>query len=73
MDDDQLGTLAAMEKRRRSSAGRGADRSRHRRSDFSQGPELYQAQGGKFPDPILKLTWPYINAQHPALGDIAKS
>jgi len=34
--------------------------------------ELYQKEGGKFPDPILNLTWPYVNAQHPALGDLAK-
>jgi formate dehydrogenase major subunit len=34
--------------------------------------ELYQNEGGKFPDPILNLTWPYVNAQHPALGDLAK-
>jgi formate dehydrogenase major subunit len=34
--------------------------------------ELYQKDGGKFPDPILNLTWPYIDAQHPALGDLAK-
>jgi len=34
--------------------------------------DLYQAQGGKFPDPILNLTWGYTNAQHPALGDLAK-
>ena len=34
--------------------------------------DLYQTQGGKFPDPILKLTWGYTNAQHPALGDLAK-
>jgi formate dehydrogenase major subunit len=34
--------------------------------------DLYQAEGGKFPDPILKLTWPYIDTQHPALGDLAK-
>ncbi len=34
--------------------------------------ELYQKEGGKFPDPILNLTWPYIDAQHPALGDLAK-
>ena len=34
--------------------------------------ELYQKDGGKFPDPILNLTWPYVNAQHPALGDLAK-
>src|SRR5271167_4247973 len=34
--------------------------------------ELYQKEGGKFPDPILNLTWPYVNAQHPALADLAK-
>jgi len=34
--------------------------------------ELYQKEGGKFPDPILNLTWPYVDAQHPALGDLAK-
>jgi formate dehydrogenase major subunit len=34
--------------------------------------DLYQTQGGKFPDPILKLTWAYTNAQHPALGELLK-
>jgi formate dehydrogenase major subunit len=34
--------------------------------------ELYQKEGGKFPDPILNLTWPYVDTQHPALGDLAK-
>jgi formate dehydrogenase major subunit len=34
--------------------------------------DLYQSQGGKFPDPILNLTWGYTNPQHPALGDLAK-
>jgi formate dehydrogenase major subunit len=34
--------------------------------------DLYLAQGGKFPDPILNLTWGYTNPQHPALGDLAK-
>jgi len=34
--------------------------------------ELYQTQGGKFPDPILKLTWAYSNAQHPALAEFTK-
>ncbi len=34
--------------------------------------ELYQTEGGKFPDPILKLTWGYTNPLHPALGDLAK-
>jgi len=34
--------------------------------------DLYQAEGGKFPDPILHLTWGYTNPQHPSLGDLAK-
>ena len=34
--------------------------------------DLYQKDGGKFPDPILNLTWPYVDVQHPALGDLAK-
>jgi formate dehydrogenase major subunit len=34
--------------------------------------DLYQTQGGKFPDPILKLTWGYTSPQHPALGEVAK-
>ena len=34
--------------------------------------ELYQKEGGKFPDPILKLTWGYSNPQHPPLAEITK-
>jgi formate dehydrogenase major subunit len=34
--------------------------------------DLYQTQGGKFPDPILKLTWAYTSPQHPALGELLK-
>jgi len=34
--------------------------------------DLYKKEGGKFPDPILNLTWPYTDPQHPALADIAK-
>ena len=34
--------------------------------------ELYQKEGGKFPDPILNLTWSYTNAQHPSLGELLK-
>ncbi|HVT18342.1 MAG TPA: formate dehydrogenase-N subunit alpha [Thermoanaerobaculia bacterium] len=33
---------------------------------------LYQKEGGKFPDPILNLTWPYTDPRHPALADLAK-
>jgi formate dehydrogenase major subunit len=34
--------------------------------------DLYKSQGGKFPDPILNLTWAYTDPQHPALSEVAK-
>ena len=34
--------------------------------------DLYKKDGGKFPDPILSLTWPYTDPQRPALSDVAK-
>lgn len=34
--------------------------------------ELYKNEGGKFPDPILNLTWGYTDPQHPSLGELAK-
>src|SRR5260370_5483068 len=34
--------------------------------------QLYQKQGGKFPEPILNLTWPYTDPQHPLLAAVAK-
>jgi formate dehydrogenase major subunit len=34
--------------------------------------DLYKREGGKFPDPVLNLTWPYTDTQHPALADVAK-
>jgi formate dehydrogenase major subunit len=33
---------------------------------------LYQAEGGKFPDPILKLTWNYTDPQNPSLAEVLK-
>jgi formate dehydrogenase major subunit len=33
---------------------------------------LYRQQGGKFPDAILALTWPYSDAQHPPLAEVAR-
>jgi formate dehydrogenase major subunit len=33
--------------------------------------ELYKKEGGKFPDPILNLTWSYAT-QHPSLSELAK-
>ncbi|HEX8814309.1 MAG TPA: molybdopterin dinucleotide binding domain-containing protein, partial [Terriglobales bacterium] len=32
---------------------------------------LYKKEGGRFPDPILNLTWNYADAEHPALTQIA--
>jgi formate dehydrogenase major subunit len=34
--------------------------------------ELYQKDGGAFPDPILKLRWPYTIPAHPALAEVAR-
>jgi formate dehydrogenase major subunit len=34
--------------------------------------ELYQKEGGKFPDPILNLTWAYTDPLHPSLSEVAK-
>jgi formate dehydrogenase major subunit len=33
---------------------------------------LYQAEGGKFPDPILKLTWNYTDPTNPSLAEVLK-
>jgi formate dehydrogenase major subunit len=34
--------------------------------------ELYQKQGGKFPDPILNLTWSYTDPRNPSIAEVAK-
>ena len=34
--------------------------------------ELYKSEGGKFPDPILNLTWSYSEPEHPSLSEVAK-
>src|SRR6185369_5504243 len=34
--------------------------------------ELYQAEGGKFPDPILNLSWSYTTPLNPSLAEVAK-
>ena len=34
--------------------------------------ELYQQEGGKFPDPILKLTWSYTEPKNPSLAEVLK-
>ena len=33
--------------------------------------DLYKKDGGKFPDPILNLTWAYADAAHPPLSQLA--
>ena len=34
--------------------------------------DLYTKEGGKFPDPILKLTWGYTDPSNPSLGEVLK-
>ena len=34
--------------------------------------ELYQKDGGPFPDPILNARWPYTQPNHPSLGEVAR-
>src|SRR5215469_4778593 len=34
--------------------------------------ELYQKEGGKFPDSILNVSWPYTNPNNPSLAEVAK-
>jgi len=34
--------------------------------------DLYRKDGGKFPDPILNLTWAYTNPQNPSLAEALK-
>jgi formate dehydrogenase major subunit len=33
---------------------------------------LYKKEGGKFPDPILNLTWSYSQPLHPSLSEVAR-
>jgi formate dehydrogenase major subunit len=33
--------------------------------------DLYKKDGGKFPDPILNLSWAYADAAHPSLAQVA--
>src|SRR5262249_42593381 len=34
--------------------------------------ELYRAEGGVFPDPILNAYWPYTQPEHPSLSEVAR-
>jgi formate dehydrogenase major subunit len=33
---------------------------------------LYEKDGGKYPDPIVKLSWPYLHADSPSAEELAK-
>ena len=39
---------------------------------FQRVKKLYQSQGGKFPEPILNLTFDYQDPSHPTLDELAK-
>jgi formate dehydrogenase major subunit len=39
---------------------------------FLKTRELYQKEGGKFPDPILNASWTYTNPNKPSLAEVAK-
>ncbi|MBO0721873.1 MAG: formate dehydrogenase-N subunit alpha, partial [Blastocatellia bacterium] len=34
--------------------------------------ELYRKEGGKFPDPILNLSWAYTTPENPSLAEVAR-
>ncbi len=34
--------------------------------------DLYKKDGGKFPDPIVNLTWGYTDPQNPSLAEVLK-
>src|SRR4029078_12512339 len=34
--------------------------------------DLYQKDGGKFPDPILNVRWPYTKPLNPSLSEVAR-
>lgn len=34
--------------------------------------DLYDAEGGKFPDPIVNISWPYTTPLNPSLSELAK-
>jgi formate dehydrogenase major subunit len=39
---------------------------------FLKTRELYQKEGGRFPDPILHLSWAYTDPFNPSLAEVAK-
>jgi formate dehydrogenase major subunit len=34
--------------------------------------DLYEEEGGAFPDPVLNLNWPYADPAHPGMEELAK-
>jgi formate dehydrogenase-N alpha subunit len=34
--------------------------------------DLYKAEGGKFPDAVLNLSWPYTTPENPSFAEVAK-
>jgi len=34
--------------------------------------DLYRKDGGAFPDPVLKVRWPYTQPDHPSLAEVAR-
>ena len=39
---------------------------------FMRVRELYQKEGGKFPDPIFNVRWPYTSPLNPSLSEVAR-
>ncbi|WFC67961.1 formate dehydrogenase-N subunit alpha [Achromobacter denitrificans] len=39
---------------------------------FTRLRKMYQDEGGKYPDPIVNLSWPYANPQNPTAEELAK-
>jgi formate dehydrogenase major subunit len=62
---------AAMALEGRRAAGRGAQRLEIMSELFLRMRKMYQKDGGKFPDPIVNLTWPYANPESPTPEELA--
>jgi len=39
---------------------------------FTRMRKLYQAEGGAFPDPIVNMSWPYVDPNSPSAVELAK-
>ena len=40
---------------------------------FTRLRKMYQDEGGKYPDPIVNLSWPYSNPQSPTAEELARN